>query len=66
LRFRFVPPSESRSSRNPFRRLNAQKSAMQNTAGKKRRGQEDVDFDYLFCNAWSARTSARVAAQLAC
>ena len=51
LRLRSAKPSESHESRNRFRKRNAQKQLTQNTAGKKRTRQEDVDSDYLFIDA---------------
>jgi hypothetical protein len=43
-------PSESQRSRNRFRYRNAPKEPTQNTVGKKRARQKDVDSDYLFGN----------------
>ena len=48
FRDEYVLPSESHSSRSPFRWRNVQKQPTRNTAGEKRVRQEDVDSDYLF------------------
>src|SRR6516225_6772717 len=50
LRLRSAPPSTQQRSRSRFHWRNVQKQPMQNIAGKKRAGQEDVDSDCLFAN----------------
>jgi hypothetical protein len=51
LRLRSVKPSAQLSGGNRFHLSNARKQATQNTAGKRRARQEDVDSDYLLANS---------------
>jgi hypothetical protein len=47
-RLRSAQHSESRRNKSQRRYRNAPKQPMRNTADKRRAGQEDTDFDYLF------------------
>jgi hypothetical protein len=51
FRDEYVLPSESHSSRSPFRWRNVQKQLTRNTAREKRTRQDDVDSVYLFVDA---------------
>jgi hypothetical protein len=59
-----VRQSASQRNRNRFHWRNAWKKPTQNTEGKKRADQEDVDFAYLFVNA--TRKSAKSPISLVC
>jgi hypothetical protein len=56
LRVHFAKPSAPQRSRSRFRWRHAQKQPTQDTVGKRRAGEEPVDFDYPFANLASALT----------